>query len=77
MIVRPKFRVVSYIYEEGADYPVVTHVFCGMTAEQAQRTYRAHQKTDAFLRGCIAGRFGEMKCKEEHKLQRWSGASWI
>lgn len=77
MTVRPKFRIVSYVYKEGVDYPVVTHVFLGMTVEEVQGTYRAHQKTDSFLGGCLRGRFGEIKCREEHVLQRYSGARWV
>jgi hypothetical protein len=80
-VVEPKapaapFRIVSKIFEEGISFPVVTHVFSGMSVDQAQGFYRAHLKSDAFLRGCSAGKFGSMRCREEHYAEKWNGQKW-
>lgn len=47
-----KFIVVHGIYEQGSDQPVVEHRFFGDTLEKAIAVYKAHRKTDEFLRSC-------------------------
>ena len=56
--------VVSTFEEEGGT-PVVTHVFHGSSPDQAKAFYRAHLKSDAFLRKCSkegGQRFGNFTC---------------
>ena len=51
-------------YEEGRDTPVVTHVFHGETKAEAIAFYRAHLKSDKFLRDCESkGSFKGMRCR--------------
>lgn len=74
----PAYRLVSQIFEEGTAYPVVVHVFNGGSEAQVKRLYAAHQRTDSFLRGCaVEGKFGDFKCRESKKLQRWDGRKWV
>ena len=70
------FRIVSKIFEEGTPFPVVVHAFNGTTLQQAQAFYQAHMKTDGFLRGCVAGSFAKLKCREEHVAEAWNGSAW-
>jgi hypothetical protein len=62
-----RYCVIHDIFEpfgrsEGR-YPIVTHIFRGDTPEQADGYYRAHRRTDAFLRACDdSGRFGRIVC---------------
>lgn len=72
---QPAFRLVSRIYEKEQPFPIVIHIFYGRTPEQAQSFYRAHQKSDRFLSGCINGAFMQMPCREEHVLEQRVGAS--
>lgn len=45
---------------------VVEHRFFGETQEKAAAIYRAHLKTDAFLRGCVtAGAWTSVACRTE------------
>ena len=57
--------LVVNTYEENRVTPVVTHVFHGETKEQAIAFYKAHLRSDAFLRKCNAGGFKGMKCRNE------------
>lgn len=61
--VATRFDLTVETYEEGGEHPVVTHVFHGKTPEQAVAFYRAHLKSDKFLRDCVRGRFGKMPCR--------------
>jgi hypothetical protein len=69
------WAVVHSIYEEsiGDEYPVVTHTFMGRTRKEAVGYFRAHLKTDSFLRGCTErGRFGsDIKCRTEMTVARY------
>lgn len=66
----PRFAIVHDIYEGTGPEPVVRHVFYGSTPAQADGVYRAHLKTDAFLRACNSerGNFGDFVCRA--KVQR-------
>lgn len=56
--------IVHRIYEGDSPLPVVEHRFFGQTLAEAERVYRAHQKTDAFLRSCdMQRRFGNISCR--------------
>ncbi len=58
-------------YEEGGKHPMLTHIFHGDSPEQAVAFYRAHLKSDAFLRKCRAGHFGKMPCRNViHPIRR-------
>ena len=65
-----KLVVDIYELESTTAYPVLRHVFYGVTKEEAEGTFGAHMKTDAFLRGCV-------------QKQRWDGvdcmfrATWV
>lgn len=37
----------------GTAHPILRHIFYGRTQEEAVGYYRAHRKTDAFLRRCV------------------------
>jgi hypothetical protein len=51
-------HVIVDIYESGAKYPAVSHVFYGETIEEARGYLKSHMKTDSFLRSAInTGRF--------------------
>lgn len=41
------------IYEEGNEYPVVTHIFNGKTKKEAYGYFMSHMSTDSFLRGAV------------------------
>lgn len=45
-------------------YPVLRHTFYGVTKDEAQGTFEAHLKTDAFLRGCV-------------EKERWDGVHCV
>ena len=56
------WRIIVKIYE-ARPYPVVTHVFTGQSAEEAQGYLEAHMQADDFLRGCVElGHFDGMRC---------------
>lgn len=74
--VQAPFRIISKIFENGIGFPVVVHAFNGTSLAQAQGFYQAHMKTDAFLRGCVSGSFGRLKCREEHVAEKWDGRGW-
>lgn len=75
---RPPWRIVSEIYEDDLDFPVVVHIFNGTTAKQAHAFYRAHLKSDAFFRGCVEEqRFANFNCRETHRLERWNGRMYV
>jgi len=63
------WAVVHSIYEEsiGDEYPVVQHTFMGRTRKEAVGYFRAHLKTDSFLRGCSErGQFGDgIRCRAD------------
>lgn len=59
------WRLVVKIFEPSVseDFPVVTHIFSGRSAEEAERYLEAHMETDEFLRDCVTeGRFGDLEC---------------
>ncbi len=61
------WKYVVNIYEPqgaGLDYPVVQHVFLGRTQKEAQGYFKAHLKTDEFLRKC-------------YQRGRWNGADCV
>lgn len=56
-------HVIVDIFEDGK-YPVVSHVFYGETIEEARGYFKAHMKTDSFLRAAVnTRRFQGMKLK--------------
>lgn len=44
--------VVVDIYEREM-YPIVTHIFRGKTMSEAKSYFKAHMKTDSFLRAAV------------------------
>lgn len=66
--------VVHRTYEAATRYayPVVEHRFYGRTREEAEGYYRAHQRADAFIRGCTErGRYQDVTCRttvEVHQI---------
>ena len=47
------------IYEPkgaGLAYPIVTHIFRGLTQAEAHGYYKAHLSTDQFMRECVTKR---------------------
>lgn len=50
----PFIRVDIYEYEVDIRYPVVSHIFYGKTLKEAQGYFKAHMKTDEFLRGAVS-----------------------
>lgn len=72
------YRIVSRIYEGGATYPIVIHIFYGKTPAEAQRYFQAHLKSDSFFRGCTTNqRFSDFTCRQEQTSERWNGKSWV
>jgi hypothetical protein len=68
-----RYNLTVETFEEGGDRPVVTHH--GETPEQAEVFYQAHLKSDAFLRDCTEGHFGDMPCRNvilPLQKARWS-----
>ena len=59
----PLVALVVDIFEEGAEYPIVRHEFIGKTRQEAEGYFRAHQRTDTFLAGCLVGRFKNIRCR--------------
>lgn len=56
------FTLVVQTFE--GETVVLEHRFYGATRARAQEIYRAHMRTDAFLRGCTQqSRFGSIRCK--------------
>lgn len=75
---KAKYRIVSKIYEDGLDYPVVVHTFYGKTLAEARRYFQAHLKADSFFRGCtVDHKFGNFKCREDRKSEFWNGREWV
>lgn len=73
-----KFRVVSKIYEANLVFPIVIHIFQGVSRKQAKAFYEAHKKSDEFLRGCAdKEHFVNFSCREEHYEERWDGKNWV
>ena len=71
------YRVLSKIREDLRPYAIVVHAFYGQTLDEAERYYRAHLKSDQFLKACsTAGKFGATRCREERVAERWDGRSW-
>ena len=65
------WRVVVDIREAatGYAYPVVRHTFYGQTKAEAQRYFRSHMKSDAFMRDCIeSGKFGPVTCRASLRI---------
>lgn len=61
-----RYQIHHHIYENEETEPVLTHIFYGSTAEEAEGIYAAHMETDAFLRGCVnTGHFGRIRCHFE------------
>lgn len=73
------YRIVSEIFEEGADFPAVTHIFRGKSERQAMAFLRAHLKSDSFFRSCAtAGNFADFKCHEKRRLEHYRpGEGWL
>ena len=44
--------IVVDIYEREI-YPIVTHIFRGKTMSEAKSYFKAHMKTDSFLRSAV------------------------
>ena len=75
---KPIYRLVSEIFEEGQDYPAVTHIFRGHTKDKVIGLFRAHLRTDQFLNACVAkGRYANFACREQSMVERWNGSDWI
>ena len=71
------YRIVSEIFEEGTDYPVVTHIFRGTTPEKARAFFKAHLTTDSFFKDCVQKkRFRTFTCYEKRRLEHWTMGSW-
>ena len=52
------------VFEEGNTYPAVSHIFYGETTVEAQEYFKAHMKTDSFLRAAVhTGRYKGMRVK--------------
>ena len=74
----PSYRIISRVFESGAKYPAVVHTFYGSSLDQATRIFRAHMKSDAFLRDCIKkNTFADFSCREEHSCERLDGSVWV
>lgn len=59
-----KARLQIDIYERGTTYAIVRHVFIGKTRAEAAGYFKAHMKTDSFLRGCTKrGKWDGLSCK--------------
>ena len=66
--------VVHSIFEEASAYayPIVVHQFYGRTQEEAEGYFRAHKRTDEFLRGCDdKGKWKMVTCKSVKQLFRF------
>jgi hypothetical protein len=48
-----KYPYIQVDIYENNKYPAVTHVFHGETAAEAQGYFKAHMKTDSFLRAAV------------------------
>lgn len=53
--VAPRWALHVNIFEKdvGVGYPVVAHVFYGLTKAEAEGYFKSHCKTDVFLRDCV------------------------
>lgn len=60
-------HIIVDTYEQGM-YPVVTHIFRGKTLDEAKSYFRAHMKTDSFLRSAVnTGYYKGMRTAVEMK----------
>ena len=51
-------------FETKRTFPIVVHTFNGKTKTEAMGYFRAHLKTDSFLRGCTeTGYYGLIPCR--------------
>jgi len=48
-----KYPYIQVDIYESDMYPVVTHIFYGKTTEEARGYFKAHMKTDSFLRAAV------------------------
>jgi hypothetical protein len=74
------WRVVSEIYEEGRDFPIVVHIFFGQSDQEAASYYRAHRDSDTFLAYCagVSPHFKvAIKCRERHRLEHLVRGRWV
>lgn len=59
--------IIVDIYETDM-FPVVTHIFRGKTLSEAREYFKAHMKTDSFLRAAVnTGYYKDMRVKTEIK----------
>lgn len=59
---RAEVQMVHEIYEGDGKYPVVIHIFSGGTREEVKGIFKAHMKTDKFMREMEnSGSFGDIK----------------
>ncbi len=52
-----KYELVVDTYENASLTPILTHVFRGKDAAQAEAVRAAHLRYDSFFAGCQRGRF--------------------
>ena len=76
---QPLYRIVSRVYETGGPgFPVVEHIFNGRTYSQALAFFRAHLRSDSFLRSCLTtGYYTGFSCREEHSCHRFEQGQWV
>ena len=78
-----QWRIIVATFEPGGPggvdgYPVVVHMFCGATREEAEGYYAAHLTTDEFFRDCTeTGNFrGEFACPSPVWVERLTSSGW-
>lgn len=69
------WAVIHDTFEKSQKLPVVRHIFFGKTQEIARGNFRAHLKSDRFMRECTdKGNFeGRFKCTVKVRMQKVPG----
>lgn len=72
------WRLLSFIHE-AKPYPIVTHIFSGMSEQEVRGYYQAHLRSDAFLRECTTrGNYqGLFRCRAVVVIERRINNRWV
>lgn len=70
-----RYELVVDTFENASTMPILTHVFIGKDAAQAEAIRQAHLRYDSFFGGCERGRFqgarGGFPCRNVTRSAGW------
>ncbi len=67
------YQITIATSEPSLPFAIVTHIFRGVSKEQAEAFVRAHEKSDAFFRECGHGGLfaGKVRCSQRRVSEGW------